>query len=227
VDGRSTRADLDEHSEEWDLLDRLCTVSISGFCRDRAVFDYVGDSVLPILARDATSRAEPTIRCWSAGCGSGEEPYTLSLIWRQRISRQFPLATLIIIATDIDECLLEGARVACYLRSSLKELPQTWIDEAFICRGKECCLQDPLKAYVEFRRQDIRHDQPAGPFHLVLCRNLAFTYFDEAAQRRTADRLAERVAAAGYLVLGRHETLPPGAPFVSCAPGLEVYQRAS
>jgi chemotaxis protein methyltransferase CheR len=217
---------LGEHPEEWAVLDGLCTVSISRFYRDRAVFDYLGDTVLPILARAATSRAEPTVRCWSAGCASGEEPYTLSLIWRQRISLLVLQARLTIIATDTDDCLLSRARVACYARSSLKELPQPWIDEAFIRRGDGYCLGDVWKACVELHHQDIRHEQPSGPFDLVLCRNLAFTYFDEPMQRRTVERLAERMPPAGYLVVGRHETLPAGAPFVSCAPGLGVYQRA-
>jgi chemotaxis protein methyltransferase CheR len=220
------RAYLDEHPEEWKVLDGLCTVSISRFYRDRAVFDYLGDPVLPALARSATTRTERTVRCWSAGCASGEEAYTLSLIWRQRISVQFPLVTFTIMATDIDGYLLDRARVACYARSSLKELPQAWSNEAFIRRGGEYCLRDAWKACVEFRQQDIRHDQPPGPFNLVLCRNLAFTYFDEATQLRTAEQLAERVPATGYLVVGRHETLPSGAPFVSCAPGLGVYRRA-
>ena len=216
---------LSEHPEEWKVLDGLCTVSISRFYRDRAVFDYLGDAVLPTLARRATERSERTVRCWSAGCASGEEPYTLNLIWRQRMSLQFPLATLTIVATDFDACLLDRARVACYSRSSLKELPHAWIGEAFMCQGNECCLRDAWRTGVEFRQQDIRQDQPAGPFDLVLCRNLAFTYFDSSMQLRILERLAERISAVGYLVVGRYETVPSGTPFISCAPGLGVYRR--
>jgi chemotaxis protein methyltransferase CheR len=166
---------LGNHPGEWKVLDELCTVSISRFYRDRAIFDYLGDTLLPLVARRATTRTERTVRCWSAGCASGEEPYTLSLIWRQRISLQFPLATLAVLATDLDTKLLDRARRACYSASSLRELPQAWIDEAFVHRGDEYCLQDSWKSCVEFRQQDIRQDQPAGPFDLVLCRNLAFT----------------------------------------------------
>jgi chemotaxis protein methyltransferase CheR len=216
---------LGNHPEEWKVLDGLCTVSISRFYRDLAVFDYLGDTVLPLLARGATTRTERTVRCWSAGCASGEEPYTLSLVWRQRISLHFPLTILTVLATDLDTQLLDRARRACYSRSSLRELPQARIDEAFVHQGDEYCLQGPWKSCIECRQQDIRQDQPAGPFDLVLCRNLAFTYFDEPTQRRILAQLAKQIPANAFLVVGRHETVPSGAPFVSCASGLGVYRR--
>jgi chemotaxis protein methyltransferase CheR len=98
---------------------------------------------------------------------------------------------------------------------------------AFVRRGDEYCLGDRWKAGVEFREEDLRKEMPPGPFDLVLCRNVAFTYFDAALQRRTADRLALQISSEGFLVVGRHETVPAGAPYVVCAPGLGVYKRAA
>jgi chemotaxis protein methyltransferase CheR len=218
---------LDTHSGEWHVLDGLCTISISRFYRDERVFDALGNTVLPTLAAQAATRTETTVRCWSVGCASGEEPYTLSLIWDQRICVQFPHVVLAVVATDIDATLLDRARVACYPRSSLRELPPAWIDAAFAQRQDEYCLRDPWKSCVEFLQQDIRTDQPSGPFDLVLCRNVAFTYFDEPAQRRIASRLAEQTAADGFLVVGRHESLPSpsDAPFVPYAAALGIYRR--
>jgi chemotaxis protein methyltransferase CheR len=217
---------LDAHPDEWTVLDGLCTISISRFYRDHRVFDALGDTVLPMLAAQATTRTDATVRCWSAGCASGEEPYTLSLIWDQRIRLRFPRVALAVAATDLDPTLLDRARLACYPRSSLRELPSAWIDAAFVRRNDEYCLQDPWKSCVEFRQQDIRTNQPSGPFDLVLCRNVAFTYFDEAAQRRVASRLAEQMPAGGFLVVGQHESLPSDAPFVCDTPRLGVYRRA-
>ena len=221
------QAYLSDHPDEWDVLDGLCTVSISRFYRDCALFDHIGDTVLPILARRAATRADPTVRCWSAGCASGEEPYTVSLIWAQRISSLFPLAALHIVATDIDAYLLDRARVACYSRSSLKELPPGWIDEAFVPADHELCLRAPWKSCVDFLKQDITTTQPRGPFDLVLCRNLTFTYFDEAVARRILGQVAQQTTVDGFLVVGRYETVPSCVPFVSCAPGLGVYARIS
>jgi chemotaxis protein methyltransferase CheR len=219
------KAYLDSHSDEWHVLDGFCTISISRFYRDHVVFDALGDTVLPALAARAVVRTGATVRCWSAGCASGEEPYTLSLIWSQRIHLQFPHVVLAVVATDFDATLLDRARVACYTPSSLRELPPGWIDAAFVRQNDEYCLQDPWKSCVEFLQQDIRTHQPSGPFDLVLCRNLAFTYFDEAAQRRIVSRLAEQVGADGFLVVGRHETLPSDAPFVPYAMGFGIYRR--
>jgi chemotaxis protein methyltransferase CheR len=216
---------LDTYFDEWHVLDSLCTISISRFYRDYRVFDALGDTVLPTLAAQAGMRTGATVQCWSAGCGSGEEPYTLSLIWSQRIRLQFPHVVLAVVATDIDATLLDRARVACYSHSSLRELPPAWIDAAFVQRQDEYCLRDPWKSCVEFCQQDIRTDQPSGPFDLVLCRNVAFTYFEEPVQRSLGSRLADLISPDGFLVVGRHESLPSKVPFVPSAVGLGIYRR--
>jgi chemotaxis protein methyltransferase CheR len=78
---------------------------------------------------------------------------------------------------------------------------------------------------VEFRKQDIRREMPQGPFHLVLCRYLAFTYFEEHVQRTVATQLHGRVAPRGMVVLGKHESWPTDAPRVSeLKEGLRIYR---
>jgi chemotaxis protein methyltransferase CheR len=219
------KAYLDTHSDEWHVLDSLCTISISRFYRDHPVFDALGDTVLPALAARAATRTDAMVHCWSAGCASGEEPYTLSLIWNHRIRLHFPDIVLAVVATDLDATLLERARVACYSSSSLRELPRAWMDAAFVGHNDTYCLRDGWKSCVEFLQQDIRTDQPSGPFDLVLCRNLAFTYFDEPAQQRIVSRLAEQMAADGFLVVGRHESLPIDARFVPYIVSLGISRR--
>jgi chemotaxis protein methyltransferase CheR len=99
------------------------------------------------------------------------------------------------------------------------------MDAAFVRHNDTYCVRDAWKSCVEFLQQDIRTDQPSGPFDLVLCRNLAFTYFDEPAQQRIVSRLAEQIAADGFLVVGRHESLPTDAGFVPYVVGLGIYRR--
>jgi chemotaxis protein methyltransferase CheR len=204
------RALLDTDPAEWNVLDSLCRITISRFFRDHAVFDALGADVLPRLARRAAARGDHLIRCWSAGCASGEEPYSLALLWRFRIAPQFPGVDLRIVATDVDAHMLERARRGCYMVGSLRELPERWSAAAFERRGRQLCLRTPYRASVRFRRQDIRSAIPAGPFDLVLCRNLAFTYFDDAIQLDVLRRIAERLGDEAYLVIGGHETLPEG-----------------
>jgi chemotaxis protein methyltransferase CheR len=213
---------LSEHAAEWTELEALCSIPISRFYRDRAVFDALGETILPELAKWAILRTLPVVRCWCAGCASGEEPYTVSLVWDQRVAPSYPQTHLAIVATDVDEHLLERARASCYTWSSLKELPSTWIDLAFDRRHDLYCLREQWKVGIEFRRQDIRLEQPSGEFDLILCRNVAFTYFSEATQRDVLARITERLRPGGVLVIGKHESLPSGARLlpaaaVSCA----------
>ena len=217
---------LNDQSSEWAMLDTLCRISISRFCRDRPVFDYLGGRVLPELAERAAERKQRVIHCWSAGCASGEEPYSLAFVWDRRVRRRFPLTSLTIVATDVDAGLLGRARVACYPSSSLKELPEKWVARMFDWRDNELCLRDRWKAGIKFCQQDISVAQPRGHFDLVLCRNLTFTYFDAPLQNLVMAGIAQRIRADGFLVLGRHESLPAGAPFLPLAPALGIYRKA-
>jgi chemotaxis protein methyltransferase CheR len=131
-----------------------------------------------------------------------------------------------IVATDIDAQLLERAREGRYPASSLKELPRELLETAFLREGEQFRVRDELRVGVEFHRQDIRDAMPAGPFELVLCRNLAFTYFDEEGQQEVLRGISERLVAGGYLVLGAHESLPGGvSDFVSCRTRQELWQK--
>ena len=211
---------LSEHVTEWTELAALCLIPISRFYRDRGVFDLLGEEILPELAKEAISHHLAVVRCWSAGCAAGEEPYTLSLVWDHRVEPSYPQVRLAILATDIAEHLLERARAACYSWSSLKEIPPAWIDRAFDRRNSLYCLREHWKVGIEFRHQDIRLEQPSGKFDLILCRNVVFTYFSGSGQRDVLARLTERLRPGGILVIGRHESLPSGAcvlPVAACS----------
>jgi chemotaxis protein methyltransferase CheR len=217
---------LSEEPSEWARLDALCRIPISRFYRDRGVFDALGGQLLPEAAVAVIARGGDAVRCWSAGCASGEEPYTLALAWRFCAADRWPALGFTVFATDAEESMLERARAACYGRSSLKEVPELWLERAFTRRGPLFCLAAEFHRDVEFELQDIRQAMPDGPFDLVLCRNVVFTYFDEALQRRTLKRLQDRILPGGFLMLGSHEVLPAGTGgFTPIAPHLPIYRR--
>ena len=200
-------------------------MTVSRFFRDRAVWDWLRAEGLPALARLARARGEGAVRCWSAGCGSGEEPYGLSILWRIALAPAFSGLALRVLATDADGEVLERARRACYAPASLRELPPDFVPVAFDRRGAELCLRDAFREGVELVRADVRHELPAGPFHGVLCRNLAFTYLDLDGQVRVLSAIAARLAPGGLLVVGGHERLPAGAGGLErCAGPLPVYR---
>jgi chemotaxis protein methyltransferase CheR len=220
------RARLERDPEEWEGLERLTRITISRFHRDRGTFAFLWTEVLPALAAGALERGDEVVRSWSAGCASGEEAYTLVIGWRLS---GFDAAGLHVLATDVDETMLARARRACYPASSLRELPEPWRLAAFAPRDDgRLCLRDGFREAVSLARHDIRADAvPAGPFDLVLCRNLAFTYFDGAGQRDAAARLAGVLRTGGALVVGKHESVPAQAggldPWSAAA---RVYRRA-
>lgn len=226
TDFAAYRAYALDHDSEWSQIDASCRVTVSRFYRDRAVFDRLAADVLPHLAAEAAKRSASCVRAWSAGCGAGEEPYSLALTWQFLIAPHFPRIGLHVVATDIDETQLSRAEAACYRPSALRDLPTVWAHDAFVSAGPLRCLRPEYRAGVHFRRQDIRADAPRGPFDLVLCRNLAFTYFDSVQRREALAVLLRELAPDGYLVIGRRESLPPEAPGIHpWSPDLRIFSR--
>jgi chemotaxis protein methyltransferase CheR len=221
------RRHLEAHPEEWPVLDGLCRVTISRLYRDRSLFDFLGAEGLPALARVASAEEAP-LRCWSAGCASGEEPYTLAILWEREVAAHFPSVRLEIVATDSDLDLLARARAGIYGASSLKEIPEGWRPAALVPDAGGFRVRDEIRGAVRFLRQDIRREMPAGPFHLVLCRNLAFTYFDRELQEEILASAGRRLHRSGLLVLGSHERLPgSGAGWDRSERVPWVYRRAA
>ena len=206
----SYRARLERDPEEERVLSSLCYVTISRFYRDHRVYDALRDTFLPRLAEAARWRGARLLRAWSAGCASGEEPYTLAILWQLALAERFPELLLDVVATDFDAAVLVRAERGCYEPTSLSELPEAWREEAFEPEGNLSCVREPFRAPVTFRREDVRTWAPPAPLDLVLCRNVAFTYFDEAAQRDFVSRVVARLVPGGLLVVGAHEAVPSG-----------------
>ncbi len=192
-----------DHPDEWLNVDACCRITISRFYRDGIVFQQLSQ-ILPILVQLAQQRGDDNIRCWCAGCASGEEVYSLKLIEHFHQSCLKPLQ---ILATDIDEYLLSRARRACYPKGALKELPDFWLPRAFD-RDREYCLKSAFQEGIKFEQQDIRKQMPDGLFHLILCRNLAFTYFEPILQQEVLQGILSRLVPEGFLVIGKKESLP-------------------
>lgn len=217
---------LQDHPEEWSRLDELCRVTISRFYRDRMAFTLLEDELLPTLAGALSAAGETRLRIWSAGCASGEEPYSLLLSWEERLRARFPQIRPELLATEVDDRLLRRCLAACYAFGSLKNLPEGWLERHFNRRDDEYCLHETFKRHVRFLRHDLRDGPPDGPFHLILCRNLAFTYYDEPLQRRIASQLHRQLLPGGLLMLGVHESLPEGVEGFECLSAkLAVYRR--
>ncbi len=218
---------LADHAEEWKNLDRMCRVTISRFYRDQKVFTLLERRILPELARQAIQRNDTVTRVWCVGCCSGEEPYSVALTWNLRLKSTFPHIPIHILATDTDQHLIDRAKLACYALSSLKELPHYWRKVAFVQENARYYLKPEHKNCVEFVSHDVRNAIPNGPFDLILCRNLVFTYFEFALQREVLSHLYQALRPEGQLVVGANELLPEGhTGFTTRSRSLGVYRKA-
>jgi chemotaxis protein methyltransferase CheR len=218
---------LETHPEEWSALDSLCWISISRFYRDKAVFEFLEREAFPSLARHALTQGESVLRCWSIGCAGGEEPYSLSLLWKLELQARFPTVRLVILATDIDDQAVARAQRGCYPPSSLRDLPESWRGRGFDRTAEGSLIKAEFRESVTFLKHDIREAAPKETFHLILCRYLPFTYFDIQLQINTLRRLVERMAPGGALVVGKGEQLPAGEfGLVPWSEKEGVYRRA-
>ncbi|WP_447976672.1 CheR family methyltransferase [Candidatus Nitrospira bockiana] len=199
------------HAEEWAILDRLCWIPISRFYRDRAVFEFLESDLLPRLAGRLAAADEHELRCWSIGCAAGEEPYTLAILWKEALAGRFPTVRLRILATDSDARALDRARLSWYPPGSVKDLPDSWRTAAFERRHDGYWLKPEYREPVSFQLEDIRQTNPTESFHLILCRYLICTYFEENLQRRLLERIAAALLPGGAFVIGGTETWIEGA----------------
>jgi chemotaxis protein methyltransferase CheR len=210
ADLEAYRQYLATRPEEWARLDTCCGITISRFGRDREVFRRLMTDILPALARRQLAEGQAAIRIWSAGCGAGEEPYSLTVLAEDTDLSGMALS---ITATDSNSHQIERARATVYPGSSLRELSPAVRREAFeLIDNDTYRLRDPYRRAVSFSVQDIRQELPAGPFDLILLRNLAFTYFDLELQRQTLIAVVAKLAPGGFLVVGSHEQLPEALP---------------
>jgi chemotaxis methyl-accepting protein methylase len=189
-------------AEALRLLERV-TIKVSRFYRNREVFDVLRKVVLPELS--ARNDREP-VRIWSAGCGFGEEPYTLAMLLEEAGVEGG------IVATDIDEGALHAARAARYRDSAVEELPAD-LRERYLERiDGGYRVNAAIRERVQFVRGDLtRHAACARmPFDLVCCRNVLI-YLAHEVQRRVVQTLIDSLRPGGYLCLGEAEW--PGSAF--------------
>jgi chemotaxis protein methyltransferase CheR len=215
---------IKEDSEEKSRLSQILTVTITRFFRDEKVFDILENSVLPSMVEHKGVR---DFKMWSIGCANGEEPYSLSMLWKEKFEKKFPPIHLTLLATDINENLLERAKEGRYKKSSLKEAPEEIFRRFFKIENGLYILDKSVRGTVEFKKHDIIHEDPFFGMDIIFCRNLAFTYFSKECQMGVLKKIAASLKENGYLMIGKDESLPLTYPtlFVPANPTVKLYQK--
>jgi chemotaxis methyl-accepting protein methylase len=200
------QAVLDRIPAEYERLKDAITINVTRFYRNAGTWDLLRGG----LIREICQANVGEIRVWSAGCSSGEEPYTLTMLIADHLEQQGAperLRHVTVDATDIDRQCLERARAGRYRRDALTEVPAVWVERYFEQDGDEWRVIERLRQRVHVRAADLSNDPPPRHnYHLILCRNVVI-YFERAAQERVFATFAGALAPGGFLVLGKVETL--------------------
>jgi chemotaxis protein methyltransferase CheR len=194
---------LDRNAEEYERLITALTINVTKFFRNVDTWRVVESQVIPQLMEGGGP-----MDVWSAGCSSGEEPYSLSILfheWAARHGRAAELKKVRIQATDIDAQSLAAAQAAVYPELSMIESPPE-LTERWFSKGPPYRLNPEPRTLVSFRRHDLISDPPPTDRKLILCRNVII-YFDREIQERIFQTFYDALVPGGYLVLGRVETL--------------------
>jgi two-component system CheB/CheR fusion protein len=195
---------LERDPAEFDHLFNTVLINVTAFFRDEVPWEALATDIVPRLL--ASKQPDEPIRVWSAGCASGEEPYTLAMVLAEAIGHEAFRARVKIYATDVDEHALAIARHATYDAKRTEGIAPDLLDKYFERRDSNYVFRKDLRRFVIFGRNDLVQDSPISRVDLLTCRN-TLMYFDAATQSRILARFHFALSDVGYLVLGRAETL--------------------
>ncbi len=224
---------LNENNFELDILIDSLTINVSEFFRNPLVYDYISDVLFPTLISLKINKSNNSLRIWSAGCATGEEPYSIAIILDSLQKRINSNININIIATDIDQKSIQKAKEGIYSQSVLKNVKYHFIDEYFIKKNGYFEIKDEIKKMVSFSFYDLLDthsyappDSMFGDFDLILCRNVII-YFQEHKQNVIFEKLARSLVVNGFLVLGETENLPDKfkGPFNELPYFLNIYHK--
>ncbi len=180
------------------------SINVTRFFRNRDTFELVRDHIVPQITSNG-SRKGSEIKIWSAGCAVGAEPYTISMIFEDKLRTND--LRLRILATDVNPDLLEIARHATYDGSYLSETRKIEATKYFKLTGEGYYkVNKEIRNRVNFSLHDLNKDTYPKGFDAIFCRNVLI-YIDKQEQRRIIEKFVESLNPGGFLIIGRTETL--------------------
>ncbi len=195
----------DRTSQELHVMIDSLTTNKTSFFREKQHFDYMRTQIIPELKKRATG-----VRLWSAGCSSGEEPYSIAMLLCEEWP-QIENFAVRILATDISTKILAKARAGEYERENLQDVPPGYLPKYFnqtrTGASRTYVVRDGIKKMVHFARLNLMDEWPMkGPFDVIFCRNVMI-YFDGATQARLIQRFRDLLITGGHLLVGHSESL--------------------
>lgn len=186
------------------LLDSI-TINETSFFRNMPQFEILGEKVIPEIVARKRRSGDYNLVFWSAGCSTGEEPYSIAIETLESVPDSY-LWNIQVIASDISLRCLEVAQNAVYPKAGLKYIPQEYIDKYLRCEGDVFTVKDELKRYVIFDYHNLKHENGINSVDVIFCRNVMI-YYDSEEQKRIINRFSQILNPGGYLFLGHAESL--------------------
>lgn len=191
-------------NEMTQLLNKL-TTNYTFFKRENEHFEYLMTQILPVLE---STRPNRTLYLWSAGCSSGQEPYTLAMYLHEFFGSRISSWDTTILASDISERVMEKARTAIYTEEEIKDVSADWRTKYFKkLPDGTFQVADAIRKQVVFRTINLMEPfHFKHPFDLILCRNVMI-YFDVPTKEALVNKFYDWTAESGYLFIGHSESL--------------------
>ena len=184
------------------FLDSI-TTNLTRFFRNQPHFDALINYVIPHVLENKKKTGDTKVRIWSAGCSTGEEPYTIAMLLKDKLPAPY---TFDIMASDISLKSLMVGQQGFYQDSRITGIPQNYLGTYFTKTDGGYQVKPDLMKTIRFDYHNLRFDSGARNLDIVFCRNVLI-YFDEAAQKATIDRFWNSMAKNSYLFIGHSESL--------------------
>lgn len=193
-----------ENNKEISILVNDFLIGVTRFFRDEEAYEKLAQEVIPKLIDKSNKKKE--IRIWIVGCSTGEEAYSLAIIFKEYMNKNKISKDIKIFATDLDNNALEYAGIGIYPESIIPDVSQERLSKYFIRKENGFQVQDYIRSMIIFARHNILQDPPFSKIDLISCRNLLI-YFKTSAQQKTLSLFYIALKDAGYLFLGNSESL--------------------
>lgn len=184
------------------FLDSI-TTNLTRFFRNTAHFDAFEKFVVPDIIKAKQAGSDRKIRVWSAGCSTGEEPYTIAMIAKEILPGPWAIE---IVASDISLKSLMVGKEGFYADTRIQGIPDNYLKKYFERKENGYQIKDEIRSLIRFDYHNLRFDSGARNLDIVFCRNVLI-YFDEAAQKASVERFWESMANHSYLFIGHSESL--------------------
>ena len=194
---------ITKNKEEMKLLLDSVTTNLTRFFRNQPHFDALQNYVIPELIKIKKDSGKKKISIWSAGCSTGEEPYTIAMVLNKNLPAGF---TGEVLASDLSLKCLMTAQTGFYNEQKVQGIPQEYLNSYFDKVPEGYQVKKAITSMVKFDYHNLKHDAKRTDFDVIFCRNVLI-YFDEKAQKEVVDRFYKAMNPQGFLFIGHSESL--------------------